>query len=77
MTDGKNQNGSQETLHAKVERIVHKFGFDNVCVSSIKAGHVEMTGTVSNINDRALIVAIARTTPGVQQFSIEIKIEND
>lgn len=77
MTDGKNQMRSQETLHAKVERIVRKFGFDNVCVSSIKAGHVEMTGTVSDINDRALIVAIARTTPGFQQFSMEIKIKND
>ncbi len=76
MNGGNNQMRSQEALHATVERIVRKFGFDNVCVSSIKAGHVVLTGTVSDINDRALIVVIARTTLGVQQFSIEIKIEN-
>ncbi|GAA4469591.1 BON domain-containing protein [Novipirellula rosea] len=77
MTDGKNQIRSQETLHAKLERIVRKFGFDDIRVSSIKSGHVELTGTVNDINDRALIVAIARTTPGVQKFTLEIKIEND
>ena len=43
----------KEQLHQKVERIVHRFGFANVCVSSGKAGQITLSGNVDDINDRA------------------------
>jgi hypothetical protein len=54
-----------EPLNVRVERIIKRFGFDGVHVSSDQPWHVTLTGTVDEVNDRALVVAIARTTPGV------------
>ncbi len=64
----------KEQLHQKVGRIVHRFGFANVCVSSGKAGQITLSGNVDDINDRALLVAVARTTPGVQEVHSEITV---
>ncbi len=64
----------KEQLHQKVERIVHRFGFANVCVSSGKAGQITLSGNVDDINDRALLVAVARTTPGVQEVHSETTV---
>ena len=64
----------KEQSHQKVERIVHRFGFANVCVSNDKAGHITLSGNVGDINDRALLVAVARTTPGVQEVNSEITV---
>lgn len=63
-----------ETLRARVERIIRRFGFDGVHVSSDQSWHVTLTGTVDEINDRALVVAIARTTPGVTVVRSEITL---
>ncbi len=63
-----------EPLHTKVERIVKRFGFDAVRVTSLNAGHVELSGTVREIDDRALLVAVVRTTPGVQEIRNEVTI---
>ncbi|EMI44960.1 Transport-associated domain protein [Rhodopirellula sp. SWK7] len=43
-------------------------------VSSDQSWHVTLTGTVDEINDRALVVAIARTTPGVTVVRSEITL---
>lgn len=64
----------KEQLHQKAERIVHRFGFANVRVSNGKVGQVTLFGSVSDINDHALVVAIARTTPGVQEVHSEITV---
>jgi|TARA_R110002073_G_scaffold154858_5_gene310063 osmotically-inducible protein OsmY len=64
----------KEQLYQKVERIVHQFGFANVRVTNGKTGQVTLSGSVSDINDRALVVAIARTTPGVQEIHSEITV---
>lgn len=63
-----------ETLSARVERIIKRYGFDEVQVSSDKSRHVTLTGTVDDVNDRALVVAIARTTPGVTVVRSEITV---
>ena len=63
-----------ETLSARVERIIKRYGFDEVQVSSDKSWHVTLTGTVDDVNDRALVVAIARTTPGVAVVRSEITL---
>lgn len=64
----------KEQLHQKVERIVHRFGFANVRVSNGKAGQITLSGNVDDINDRALLVAVARTTPGVRDVHSEITV---
>tara|TARA_A100001391_G_scaffold157687_3_gene116010 strand:+ start:1544 stop:1747 length:204 start_codon:yes stop_codon:yes gene_type:complete len=64
----------KEELHQKVERIVHRFGFGTIRVGNGRTGQVTLSGSVSDINDRALVVAIARTTPGVQEVLSEITV---
>ncbi|WP_404309669.1 BON domain-containing protein [Neorhodopirellula lusitana] len=63
-----------EPLCARVERIIKRYGFEGVQVSSDQSWHVTLTGTVDEINDRALVVAIARTTPGVTVVRSEITL---
>lgn len=65
----------KEPIAKKVERIVKKFGFTDICVLSDQSGVVELSGTVPDINDRPLVVAIARTTPGVREVRSDITIE--
>ncbi len=63
-----------EPLHKKVQRIVHRFGFHGIRVANGKPGHVTLSGSVNEINDRALVIAIARTTPGVQEIRSDITL---
>lgn len=63
-----------ESLRVRVERIIKRFGFAGVQVSDEQAGHVTLTGSVDDINDRPLVVAIARTTPGVREVRSDIAI---
>ncbi|EMI17288.1 Transport-associated domain protein [Rhodopirellula maiorica SM1] len=63
-----------EPLSVRVERIIKRYGFDGVQVSSDQPWHVTLTGTVDDVNDRALVVAIARTTPGVTVVRSEITL---
>lgn len=67
----------KEQLQQKVERIVHRFGFANVRASNGKAGQITLSGSVDDINDRALLVAVARTTPGVQDVRSEITVTRE
>ena len=64
----------KEQLQQRVERIVHRFGFANVRASNGKTRQITLSGSVDDINDRALVVAIARTTPGVQDVHSEITV---
>ena len=64
----------KEQLQQRVERIVHRFGFANVRASNGKTRQITLSGNVDDINDRALLVAVARTTPGVQEVHSEITV---
>lgn len=63
-----------EPLSVRVERIIKRYGVDGVQVSSDQSWHVTLTGNVDEVNDRALVVAIARTTPGVTVVLSEITV---
>ncbi|TWT97206.1 BON domain-containing protein [Neorhodopirellula pilleata] len=70
----KHSPANPEPLSARVERIIRRFGFEGVHVSSDQSWHVTLTGIVDDVNDRALLVAIARTTPGVTVVRSEITV---
>ncbi|TWU55966.1 BON domain-containing protein [Rubripirellula reticaptiva] len=68
----RNPPANPKSLSARVERIIKRFGFDGVHVSSDKTGQVTLSGILDEVNDRALVVAIARTTPSVTVVRCEI-----
>lgn len=64
----------KEQLPQTVKCIIYRYGFANVRVPEGKARQVVLSDSVSDINDRASVVALARTTPGVQGVHSEITV---
>ncbi|MAS38365.1 MAG: transport-associated domain protein [Anaerolineaceae bacterium] len=64
----------KEHLHHKVERILRRYGFTDIRVRPDSDRQVVLSGTVADFDERAMAIAIARTTPGVQEIENEINI---
>ncbi|WP_146594056.1 BON domain-containing protein [Novipirellula galeiformis] len=65
-----------DSLESRLQASLQRLGFSNIQVSSESNGHIQLSGTVEDPNERASALSIARTTPGVAKISNRISISS-
>ena len=63
-----------QQLIDRVKHTLERLGFDEIEVIALGDGRVHLTGTVASTDERALILASARTVTGVKAVSIDLKL---
>ncbi|WP_442511565.1 BON domain-containing protein [Novipirellula sp. SH528] len=66
----------KENIESRLRASLSRLGFNQIEVDSDEDGHVKLSGTVSNPNDRTSVLTIARTTPGVKQIVNQVNVSS-
>tara|TARA_R110002049_G_scaffold288423_1_gene470865 strand:- start:35761 stop:35997 length:237 start_codon:yes stop_codon:yes gene_type:complete len=66
----------ENSIETRIDKSLARLGFPNLNVMMDSHGMAELTGAVRDVNDRSLITAIVRTTPGVTGVKNLVKVES-